>query len=124
MDFETTQGIVKGIFWHQGESDGNSEDIPRYQERVTKLFSTFREMIKNDSIPILVGELGTFRQSKESQEKWDSINVIIHESAKFDEHRYVITTHDLSHKGDHIHFDSKSQREIGKRFAKKYCEIK
>lgn len=117
------QGIFKGILWHQGESDGNSEAIPLYKDKVTELFGRFRETMKNDSLPILVAELGAFMKPLETQEKWDSINVIIHESANMDENRYIISTKDLSHKGDNLHFDSKSQREMGTRFANKYCEL-
>ena len=116
------QGTFKGILWHQGESDGNSEDIPKYKERVEDLFYKFRTITQNDTLPIIVGELGTFMLPQEVQEKWDSINMIIHESANLDSNRFVISTQDLTHKGDHIHFDSKSQREIGNRFAKKYVE--
>ena len=116
------QGVIKGILWHQGESDGNSERIPRYREAVEELFKTFRAITKNDELPILVGELGAYMKPKETQENWDSINRIIHESADSDPNRFVISTKDLKHKGDHIHFNSKSQREIGRRFAREYLE--
>jgi len=33
----------------------------------------------------------------------------------------VISTKDLSHRGDHLHFNSESQREMGVRFADKYA---
>ncbi|MEI9908275.1 MAG: sialate O-acetylesterase [Bacteroidota bacterium] len=35
-------GEIKGILWHQGESDANEKDIPYYQERLRVLFAKFR----------------------------------------------------------------------------------
>ncbi len=116
------QGMIKCILWHQGESDAHSGKIPLYKNGIETLFETFRNIAKNDTLPILVGELGTFREPVEVQLQVDSINSIIHESAAADKCRFVISTNDLTDKGDHLHFDSKSQREMGKRFADKYAE--
>ena len=65
-------GTLAAVLWHQGESDGNSERIPRYREAVEELFKTFRAITKNDELPILVGELGAYMKPKETQENWDS----------------------------------------------------
>ena len=116
------QGIFKGILWHQGESDAHDDKIPVYKESIEQLFATFREITQNDSLPILVGELGAFREPQEVQDRVDEINAIIHESADHDENRWVISTADLGHKGDKLHFDANAQREMGIRFARRYVQ--
>jgi hypothetical protein len=95
MEFAKTQGIIKGILWHQGESDA-------------------------DKLPILIGELGAYSKTPA---EWNSINEIIREYVDSDADAYLIGTHDLKHKGDFIHFDSEGQRLMGRRFAETYLKL-
>lgn len=113
-------GPLKGILWHQGESDGNEIDIPFYKERLSALFRKFREISNEDNLPILVGELGSYSKSPK---KWEQINQQIHALASKDRNIFVIKTLDLSDKGDKLHFDSNSQRKIGQRFAESYLKL-
>lgn len=112
-------GTVKGVLWHQGESDANKKRIPKYDENLKILFKKFRSSVGNRKLPILVGELGGYRKNNES---WNTINSIINEHAKKEKYMYVIDTSDLNDKGDNLHFDSESQRLLGKRFAEVYLE--
>ena len=112
-------GVIKGILWHQGESDANEKDIPHYKKRLGLLFSKFRKAIGNNELPILAGELGSF---SEDAADFNLINKAIHEYAAEDKNCYVIATKDLKDKGDRLHFDSKAQRTMGRRFAKEYLE--
>ena len=110
-------GIIKGILWHQGESDTNEKNIPHYSERLSVLFTKFRKAIGNDNLPILLGELGSFSKNKEG---FELINKAIHNYSAQDANTAVIATADLKHKGDSLHFNSKAQRIMGKRFAAAY----
>lgn len=110
-------GIIKGILWHQGESDANEKNIPLYSERLSVLFTKFRKAIGNDNLPILLGELGSFSKNKNG---FELINKAIHSYAAQDANTAVISTGDLKHKGDSLHFNSKAQRTMGKRFAAAY----
>jgi len=123
VNFAKNYGEIKGILWHQGESNAKTELIPKYSSNLDSLLEVFRGIVDNDSLPILIGELGNFAEPKEKQNKWDSINHIIHNYAMKNEKIAVIKTKDLKHKGDNVHFDSESQRKIGERFAEKYIEI-
>ena len=113
-------GVIKGILWHQGESDANEKDIPLYKKRLGLLFSKFRSTVRNNELPILLGELGSF---SDNSAKFDSINKQIHAYAGEDKNSRVISTKDLKDKGDHLHFDSKGQRTMGRRFAKAYLKF-
>jgi Carbohydrate esterase, sialic acid-specific acetylesterase len=112
-------GTIKGILWHQGESDANEKNIPLYSERLSVLFTKFRKAIGNDNLPILLGELGSFSKNKEG---FGLINKTIHNYSSQDANTTVISTGDLKHKGDSLHFNSKAQRTMGKRFAAVYLQ--
>jgi len=117
IDFAKQYGTVKGILWHQGESDSSSELIPGYGENLEELISEIRIAAGSSELPFLIGELGAFA-IPERQIRWDSINQIIHTVAAKDDNAFVIGTDDLETKGDSIHFNSAAQRSIGWRFAR------
>lgn len=123
VDFAKDYGIIKGVIWHQGESNAKSELIPKYSQRLDSLINRFRFLVNNDTLPIILGELGSYPQSIEKQMKWDSINTVIQNIAMKDANIALVKTGDLKHKGDNVHFDSESQRKIGERYAEKYLEI-
>ncbi len=110
-------GTIKGILWHQGESDANTEGIKYYGERLGMLVSEFRKIAKNDYLPVLFGELGSFSKNSENFKK---INEEIKKYSLSDTNTAVIKTDDLKDAGDGTHFNSESQREMGKRFAEGY----
>ncbi|NJM15443.1 MAG: sialate O-acetylesterase [Bacteroidales bacterium] len=122
VDFAKDYGIIKGIIWHQGESNAKSELIPKYSQRLDSLINRFRFLVKNDTLPIILGELGSYSQPIEKQMKWDSVNALIQDIAMKDENIALVKTGDLKHKGDYVHFDSESQRKLGERYANKYLE--
>jgi hypothetical protein len=113
-------GTIKGILWHQGESDTGDPHIPGYQGRLQQLFTKFRNEIGDPALPILIGELGSY---SENQANWARINKAIHHYAEGDRHAFVINTQDLHAKEDKIHFDSPGQRMLGRRMAKKFLEV-
>jgi len=114
-------GTIKGVLWHQGESDAREpEKIASYDRHLQTLFNYFREVANDPGLPILIGELGSF---SETDEAWQSINSKIREYLEADPNSFAVQTHDLDHKGDRIHFNSEGQRELGKRFAEKFIEI-
>lgn len=112
-------GLLKGILWHQGESDTNEKGIQLYKDRLRELISRFRSAASNESIPVVLGELGSF---SENQVNWDLLNMEIRSFSREDKFCAVISTKDLRHKGDHLHFDSRGQRKMGKRFAEAWWE--
>lgn len=113
-------GIIKGILWHQGESDANEKDIPLHKQRLQLLFSNFRQTIGNNELPVLLGELGSF---SENPTNFNLINKVMREYVAEDKNSAFISTKDLKDKGDHLHFNSEGQRTMGKRFAKAYLSM-
>lgn len=116
-------GTIKGIIWHQGESNAKPDLIPLYAGRLDSLTKTFRTIVDNDSLPIIMGQLGSYAEPIEKKNRWSSINTIIENFAEKNLNTFVVNTQDLKQKGDTVHFDSESQRKMGERFAHKYLEI-
>lgn len=112
-------GQVKAILWHQGESDANANDIPQYKERLSKLFEKFRAIVGNESLPIMIGELGSFSKDAEN---WQLINQMIKSYSVTDNNTVIVSTADLKDKGDKVHFNSEGQRIMGQRFANEYIK--
>lgn len=112
-------GEIKGILWHQGESDANQRDLPLYKNKLTQLFTRFRTMVGDAQLPIMVGELGSYSGKAD----WQNINKEIHAYAAADDHTAVINTADLKHKGDTVHFNAEGQRMLGQRFADAYLKL-
>lgn len=113
-------GEVKGIIWHQGESDANPSGIAEYPFRIKKLFELFRYTIGDPKLTIVMGELGSYSETNDS---WQQINKAIHTYAEGERFTEVINTQDLINKGDKIHFNSDGQRKMGKRFAETYIKL-
>lgn len=119
VELAKQHGMIKGILWHQGESDANEKDIPFYKERLGQLFTKFRLAVGKNDLPILPGELGSFSKDPDH---FKLVNKAIHDYSAQDRNTTVILTSDLKHKGDSLHFNSKSQRIMGQRFAEAYLK--
>ncbi|MDP4285517.1 MAG: sialate O-acetylesterase [Bacteroidota bacterium] len=116
-------GHLKGILWHQGESDAEADKIPAYENNLKELFKFFRQYAHDDSLPILIGELGSYPVKLSTKRNWESINKTIDHVAFSDQYCSLVHTGDLKSKEDFIHFNSKSQRILGQRYAVAYLEL-
>ncbi len=115
-------GSIKGILWHQGESDAaTTETIQVYDNQLKELFTLFRKETDDLSLPIFIGELGSYSKNDEN---WQAINKKIKEYTETDPNAYLINTADLNDNGDRVHFDSEGQRKMGIRFAEKFMMTK
>jgi len=123
INISNEKGSIKCILWHQGERNANDEDIPLYKAALTELISVFRDDVGNNDLPVIMGELGRFATPVEKQQNFLRINDIMLEVSGETDNCYRISSEGLDHKGDHLHFNSEGQRELGKRYADKYIEI-
>lgn len=116
------RGTLKAILWHQGESDSRPEKARVYEEKLHELIERFRTEFETPDLPFILGQLGRFpdRPWDDAREQVNSI----HESTpkKVKKTAFVAST-GLKHKGDKVHFDAKSMREFGKRYAEAYIDL-
>lgn len=108
-------GTIKGLLWHQGESNAGG-NYKNYRQKLESLFTKIRRDVNNTELPVYAGELSSFL-NRETNPFADSVNNDLHVLSASLKNMYVIKTGDLTSKPDTIHFDSRSQRIMGKRFA-------
>lgn len=123
LNLSKSVGELKGILWHQGENDASADLLPLYESRLFNLINRFRQIAQNDSLPIFIGHLGSYAIPKSKQQLWNGINASIDHVISKSTNVMLIETSDLTHKGDHIHFDSRSQRLMGQRFAQSFIQF-
>lgn len=118
-------GKIKGILWHQGESDSNPELCEEYKTKLEDLIKRAREVSKNDNAPFVAGEFGKFKlkRSKKQYPNMDPTPAEIvkngtKEVIQKDGNAAFVKTNGLEHKGDNAHFDTPSYRKLGNRYAK------
>ncbi len=117
-DLAKKSGEIKGVLWHQGESDAKEGRISDYQKDFIDLMKSFRNYFQNESLPIIVGELGNNLQNRKDQKNRDAINQILRNVSDNDTYMNLVSTRDFT-THDGYHFDSRSLRIMGIRYAQK-----
>lgn len=115
-------GTLKGILWHQGESDAKAGLASEYDGKLHDLIARFRAELRSPQVPFIVGQLGRFADSPWSEFKVQVDDVHRHLPRKV-AHTAFVSADGLNHKGDKVHFDTESIREFGRRYAKAYLEL-
>jgi len=107
-------GILKGVLWHQGESDSTKpEDAESYGQRLTQMFQDLRADLEAPEIPIVVGQLGEFVRFPYAKTVQDAIKSM----PKHLPHVGYADSQGLTHKGDSLHFSADAEREFARRYA-------
>jgi hypothetical protein len=113
-------GTLKGILWHQGESNSEKGLSKNYEEKVTKLIGSFRETLKLPDMPFIAGELGRWHDSVEGLKVNADLNALTPKVS----HYGCVSSEGLKQKtNDKPHFDSESLREFGRRYAEMYLKV-
>nr|WP_121273230.1 sialate O-acetylesterase [Pedobacter schmidteae] len=110
-------GVIKGIIWHQGESDSNVEKSKLYLGLLKNLIADLRKDLGAADLPFVAGELGYYK------ENYKLINHVLKDLPAEVPYTGVATAEGLVHKGDGTHLDTPSARELGKRFAQAMLKI-
>lgn len=115
-------GTLKGILWHQGESDANEKKLPKYGEKLSDLIARFRTELNAPDAPFICGQLGQFesRPWNKSRKEFDRILKDVVEKTP---HAAVVSSEGLTDKGDGTHFNAESYREFGRRYAEAYQKL-
>ena len=112
-------GELKGIIWHQGESDRNR--VEGYEEELVALIKRFRKEFKNDSLPFVAAPLAAYYTDQEEGAK--AVNEVIQRLPLLMPHLAVVSADGLEEKGDGVHLGSASSRELGRRYAEAMTEL-
>ena len=115
-------GVLKGVLWHQGEADSKANKASGYEERLKELIQRFRKEFGQADLPFILGQLGQFEANP-----WDEYKRMVNQAhlstaEEIPGVRFV-DSNGLTAKPDNIHFDSKSLREFGRRYAEAYLTL-
>lgn len=108
-------GILKGILWHQGESDSNQNDAELYEGRLVALISALRMDLGTPGVPFTFATLGDY--FVEGNPWAQIVNGALGRIPQQAKHTACVNSGGLGHKGDDLHFSAEAARELGRRYA-------
>lgn len=112
---------LKGILWHQGESDCTKDDVPLYGDRFREMITALREELGLAQLPVLIGELPyTIGARWHIDGENRLLNGVFHALADALPACAVVSAEGLKLKQDGLHFDAASQRIFGARYFQVY----
>ncbi|MBC7369212.1 MAG: sialate O-acetylesterase [Undibacterium sp.] len=115
-------GTLKGVLWHQGESDSNRELAAGHEAKLHALIARMRAELNAPAAPFIVGQLGRFTDSPWNQFKTQVDKAHRELPAKVP-HTAFVSSEGLADKGDKTHFNSDAYREFGQRYAEAYIKL-
>ncbi len=110
-------GVIKGIIFHQGETDAGDGQWP---SKVKKVYDNIiKDLGLGDDVPFLAGEVLRSGSSKGAN---NNIAKLPQQSKNF----YVVSSEGFNQAlgdGQNVHFTSQEYRDFGKRYAEKMIEV-
>ena len=110
-------GVIKGIIFHQGETDAGDGQWP---SKVKKVYDNIiKDLGLGNDVPFLAGEVLRSGSSKGAN---NNIAKLPQQSKNF----YVISSEGFNQAlgdGQNVHFTSQEYRDFGKRYAEKMIEV-
>ena len=110
-------GVVKGMLWHQGESDSDPTASAAYLPKLAELIGRIRQLTGQPSLPVVAGELGRYK------DVYGLINAELQKLPATVPHTALATSEGLIDKGDLTHFDSPSANTFGRRYAVQMLQL-
>ncbi|MBO5532430.1 MAG: T9SS type A sorting domain-containing protein [Fibrobacter sp.] len=111
------EGVIKGIIFHQGETDAGDGQWPSKVKRVYD--NIIKDLGLENDIPFLAGEVLRSGVSKGAN---NNIAKLPQQSKNF----YVVSSEGFNQAlgdGQNVHFTSQEYRDFGKRYAEKMIEV-
>lgn len=109
---------LKGILWHQGESDCTRVDFEEYwYGYLSQMVSDFREDFGDPELPFVIGE--TYYGASYA----DMMNPVVRKVADHIPHSDWVSAEGCGTKGDNIHFDHEAYDLLGERYAEKIYSL-
>lgn len=129
--FAAQEGTIKGVLWHQGESDTVSESrASAFEQKLHQLVSDCRAELAIKQLPFIAGNLAEFYGTGKDHRAADRVKRINKvRGALRDLPKHVANTGFVESTGcsspdQHmVHFDRASYIILGKRYAEVYNEV-
>ena len=108
------QGVVKGVLWHQGESNSWKSDA--YPAKLKALVEQLRKDLDLPNLPIVYGQIGAWRDS------YKAFNEMIVKQPEQLPNTACVKTEGLANK-DGAHFNTEGQLGLGRRYAEEMIQL-
>ncbi|MFZ4775452.1 MAG: sialate O-acetylesterase [Terrimicrobiaceae bacterium] len=117
-------GTLKGVIWHQGESDSNRDDTASsYGTRLAGMITDLRADLGIPDLPIVVGQLGSFLNGRSDMLFVGKVCEGIRNIPSMVNYAGFADSTNLTDRGDKVHFNAASEIEFGKRFAEAMLKV-
>ena len=125
------EGVIKGVLWHQGESDTVAEGLAdTYEKKLHELIADVRRDSGNEDLPFIAGNLAEFYGTGKDHSKPDRVKrinkvrgVLRALPNKIENTGFAESTGCSSPDHHMVHFDRESYIILGKRYAEVYDKI-
>lgn len=114
---------LRGMFWHQGESDSDELPALAYESNLLSFFDQVRVDLSTPDLNFIAGKLNETGSWAMGTDWEDDVNAAIQSAA--DSNSYIstiATTDDISLLPDGLHYASDGHIELGKRMADSYIQ--
>ncbi|NHN29037.1 sialate O-acetylesterase [Paenibacillus agricola] len=105
-------GTLKGVLWHQGESDQNDADT--YFAHLNRLVADLRNDLQAPGVPFIVGQLLPTKNA--------AFNQAMTTIAEHIPNTNWVSNEGTNSTGDGTHLDNASQKLFGRRYAERIIE--
>lgn len=117
---------IKGILWHQGESDcSDITNVKNYEKRLISLIDSLTFELGVKEIPFIAGELGDFLNNhpEGNYQYYMDINSVLRNMASKRSGFAAARATGLNSNPDGIHFDANSCRKFGIRYFTEFLAL-
>ena len=113
----TRYGTLKGILWHQGESDSSPERRDVYIEKLSAFVADLRsDLGVGPEVPFLAGEVFYFNKNA-------AINPTLNQISRYIPNAVCVPANDCPSNPDSLHFSHEGLTLLGERYADSLLEI-
>ena len=96
---------LKGVLWHQGENDSDTEDrASRYEERFYSFMPKLLEQIGGQDVPLMIGELGAFLKDNSFCYLYPKVMEALHRIADREPNAAIVSSQGLTCLNDQVQF--------------------
>lgn len=116
---------LRGILWHQGESDCTAELSASYEERLRYMLRSLRADLNAEHVPILIGALGDYLTDYDEGTRtyYPVVNRALEAVAESEPPAAFIPASGLTAKPDNLHFNAPSLRTFGLRYYEAFRKL-
>ena len=115
-------GKIVAILWHQGETDAKLQTAD-YTEKLRTVVHNFRRDLHLDNdVPFIAGDRASFYR-EDIRENIGIVDQALETLVKEEPSFGCVTTKDMMHRGDNLHFDTESLHKLGERYFKAYLQL-